>query len=139
MKQTIDINSLSELPEAAKQLLKLCGDHKVIAFYGAMGAGKTTFIKAICSVLGVTENVSSPTFALVNEYRDSEGKPVFHFDFYRIKDEQEAMDIGVDEYFYSGYYCFIEWPEKVLNLLPDNCVKVFINLEGETRQMVISQ
>jgi tRNA threonylcarbamoyladenosine biosynthesis protein TsaE len=131
------VHSVGELPSAAKELLSLCGDRRVIAFYGAMGAGKTTFIKAICEVLGVSENVSSPTFALVNEYRDDKGEPVFHFDFYRIKDEKEAIDIGVDEYFYSGHYCFIEWPEKVLNLLPDDCVKVFINLEGETRQIVI--
>ena len=127
------VESLDKLPAAAKELLSLCGDRRVIAFYGAMGAGKTTFIKAICGVLGVSENVSSPTFALVNEYRDSKGQPVFHFDFYRIKDEKEAVDIGVDEYFYSGHYCFIEWPEKVLNLLPDDCIKVFITLEDETR------
>src|SRR6185436_9598659 len=94
------VHSVGELPAAAKELLSLCGDKRVIAFYGAMGAGKTTFIKAICEALGVTENVTSPTFALVNEYRDGKGEPVFHFDFYRIKDEKEAIDIGVDEYFY---------------------------------------
>src|SRR5690242_3641685 len=114
MKHTLHVNALIELPSTSKQLINLWGGHKVIAFYGPMGAGKTTVIKAICQTLGVAENVSSPTFALVNEYRDGRGKPVFHFDFYRIKDEQEAMDIGVDEYFYSGNYCFIEWPEKVL-------------------------
>jgi tRNA threonylcarbamoyladenosine biosynthesis protein TsaE len=81
----------------------------------------------------VTENVTSPTFALVNEYSDANGQPVFHFDFYRIKDEKEAIDIGVDEYFESGHYCFIEWPEKVINLLPEDCVNVFITLEGEKR------
>jgi tRNA threonylcarbamoyladenosine biosynthesis protein TsaE len=133
LKKELIVKSLNELPLAAKSLLEFCGEYRVIAFYGAMGAGKTTFIKAICRELGISENVSSPTFALVNEYRDAKAEPVFHFDFYRIKNEQEAIDIGVDEYFYIGNYCFIEWPEKVLNLLPEDCVKVFINLEGETR------
>jgi tRNA threonylcarbamoyladenosine biosynthesis protein TsaE len=129
----IIVHSLEELPAAAQQLIDMCGGKRVLAFFGSMGVGKTTFIKAICETLGVAENVSSPTFALINEYRDGKGKPVFHFDFYRIEDIKEAVDIGVDEYFYSGHYCFIEWPEKVLNLLPDDCVKVFITLEGETR------
>jgi tRNA threonylcarbamoyladenosine biosynthesis protein TsaE len=139
LKKELVVKSLDELPLAAKRLLEFCGEYRVIAFYGTMGAGKTTFIKVICEALGVSENVSSPTFALVNEYRDAKAEPVFHFDFYRIKNEQEAIDIGVDEYFYSGNYCFIEWPEKVLNLLPEDCVKVFINLEGETRHLVIGQ
>jgi tRNA threonylcarbamoyladenosine biosynthesis protein TsaE len=129
----IIVHSLEELPQAAQKLLDMCGSKRVVAFFGSMGAGKTTFIKAICETLGVAENVSSPTFALINEYRDGKSEPVFHFDFYRIEDVKEAIDIGVDEYFYSGHYCFIEWPEKVLNLLPDDCVKVFITLEGETR------
>jgi tRNA threonylcarbamoyladenosine biosynthesis protein TsaE len=133
LEKELFVKSLAELPLAAKSLLEFCGGNKVIAFYGAMGSGKTTFIKAICQAIGVSENVSSPTFALINEYRDDKAEPVFHFDFYRIKDEKEAADIGVDEYFYSGHYCFIEWPEKVLNLLPEDCVKVFINLEGESR------
>ena len=124
---------LNELEKFAADFWQSVKESKVFAFHGAMGAGKTTFIKVICEALGVAENVSSPTFALVNEYRDGKGEPVFHFDFYRIKDEKEAIDIGVDEYFYSGHYCFIEWPEKVLNLLPDDCVKVFITLEGEIR------
>ena len=118
---------------AAGKLIDMCGPKRVIAFFGNMGAGKTTFIKVICEALGVTENVSSPTFALINEYSDDKGEPVFHFDFYRIEDEKEAVDIGVDEYFYGGHYCLIEWPEKVLNLLPEDYVKVFITLEGETR------
>jgi tRNA threonylcarbamoyladenosine biosynthesis protein TsaE len=136
---SMKVDSLDKLPVAARELLEIAGENKVIAFFGAMGAGKTTFIKVICEILGVKENVSSPTFALVNEYRDGKGQPVYHFDFYRIKNEAEAMDIGVEEYFYSGHYCFIEWPEKVINLLPEDCIKVFINLEGETRQIVISQ
>jgi tRNA threonylcarbamoyladenosine biosynthesis protein TsaE len=129
----IIVQSPDDLKEAADRLLEFCEDKTVVAFFGSMGAGKTTFIKIICERLGVTENVTSPTFALVNEYSDANGQPVFHFDFYRIKDEKEAIDIGVDEYFESGHYCFIEWPEKVINLLPEDCVNVFITLEGEKR------
>ena len=125
-------HSLNDLPLAAKQLLKF-SPVKVIAFSGPMGSGKTTFIKAICNELGVTETVSSPTFALVNEYRSATGIPVYHFDFYRIKNENEARDIGCEEYFYSGNYCFVEWSEKILNLLPKEIVHVTIEVENETR------
>jgi len=124
---------LNDLDAKAITLLKSYPGERLFAFFGEMGAGKTTFIKAICRSLGVRENVSSPTFALVNEYEDRKGKPVYHFDFYRIENEQEAFDIGVRDYFSSGHYCFIEWPEKILHLLPDDTVHVIITVENETR------
>jgi tRNA threonylcarbamoyladenosine biosynthesis protein TsaE len=126
-------NSLSDLPEAARQLLTFSRSHKVIAFFGLMGSGKTTLIKAVCNELGVIETVSSPTFSLVNEYMDAAGNPVYHFDFYRIKKVSEALDIGCEEYFYSGHYCLVEWPEKILNLLPKEIVRVTIEVDNETR------
>jgi len=124
---------LNELDTSAATLLNSYPVKRLFAFFGEMGAGKTTFIKAICKSLGVNENISSPTFALVNEYEDREGDPVYHFDFYRIENEQEAVDIGIRDYFSSGYYCFIEWPEKILHLLPEDTVKVYITVYDETR------
>src|ERR1035437_31314 len=132
----ITINKLSELPVAAEQLLQNYADKKIFAFYGAMGAGKTTFIKVICETLGVTDMISSPTFSIVNEYRSSKGKKIFHFDFYRIKSLNEAYDMGYEDYFYSNAYCFIEWPEKIEELLPENYVKVAITQKGEERTIV---
>ena len=129
MQHTIKINTLEDLPNAAKQLLKLCAEKKIVAFYGAMGAGKTTFVKALCKQLGVTDNANSPTFSLVNEYHTSSGSTIFHFDFYRIKSINEAYDLGYEDYFYSNNYCFIEWPEKVEELLPEDVVKVSIIVE----------
>ena len=120
------IKSESELPEAAKSLLRAHPDARVFAFYGQMGAGKTTFIKAICRELGVPDIVQSPTFALINEYITSGGESVYHFDFYRIKKTEEAFDIGYEDYVYSGRYCLIEWPELVDGLLPEDAVKVKI-------------
>ena len=101
-----------------------------------MGAGKTTLIKAICDQLGVQDAMSSPTFSIVNEYSDKENESVYHFDFYRIKDEDEAREIGAEEYFYSGNYCFIEWPEKVAGLLPDDRVEIIINLVDSDRRKI---
>ena len=124
---------MNGLDESAVTLLKSYPDKRLFAFFGEMGAGKTTFIKAICNSLGVSENVSSPTFALINEYEDKEGEPVYHFDFYRIENEQEAIDIGVRDYFSSGHYCFIEWPEKILHLLPEDAVRINITVENKTR------
>ena len=129
---------LEDLGKAARSLLEFSGSHKCIAFYGDMGAGKTTFIQAICRELGVTEHVSSPTFSLVNEYRDKSDQPVFHFDFYRINNENEAVDIGCEEYFSSGHLCLIEWPEKILNLLPHPLVKVVIEINKEARRLTFS-
>lgn len=110
----------------AQKLLEEFQDDRFFAFFGKMGVGKTTLIKELCQVLGVRDNVCSPTFAIVNEYSDREGEPVYHFDFYRLKSVTEAYDIGYEEYFYSGYYCFTEWTEKVEELLPERYVRVEI-------------
>ena len=138
MQHSITINNLSELPAAAKQFLQICEGKKVFAFNGQMGAGKTTFIKAICEALGVKDTISSPTFSLVNEYLSGNGEKIYHFDFYRIKDPSEAYDMGFEEYVYSKGYCFIEWPEKIDELLPKECVKVNITVEGEKRVILIN-
>lgn len=127
MDMEIKINSLDSIHEAAKQFIAAMGDNTVFAFYGKMGAGKTTFIKAVCEELGVTDVINSPTFAIVNEYRSDEtGELIYHFDFYRIKKLDEVYDMGYEDYFYSGALCFIEWPELVEELLPGNAVKVEI-------------
>ncbi|MBN1463577.1 MAG: tRNA (adenosine(37)-N6)-threonylcarbamoyltransferase complex ATPase subunit type 1 TsaE [Paludibacteraceae bacterium] len=120
----LEINSLENINKAAQEFFNCIGEHRVFAFYGPMGVGKTTFIKALCQIFGVKDDISSPTFAIVNEYRGIKGEQLFHFDFYRIKDEEEAFDFGYEDYFYSGAFCFIEWPEKVESLLPSDCVKV---------------
>ncbi|MXV14896.1 tRNA (adenosine(37)-N6)-threonylcarbamoyltransferase complex ATPase subunit type 1 TsaE [Hufsiella ginkgonis] len=117
------ITTLHDLTSPAKALLRFAGDQKIFLFYGDMGAGKTTFIKTICSELAVTDRVSSPTFSIVNEYESPAG-PVYHFDFYRLKRESEAMDLGFEDYLYSGNYCLIEWPEKVSGLLPQEYVEI---------------
>jgi tRNA threonylcarbamoyladenosine biosynthesis protein TsaE len=127
---------LSELPSAATWLLQRIGEHKAVAFYGAMGAGKTTLIRELCNLMRVTDNVASPTFALVNEYHTADYDKIFHFDFYRIKTLEEAYDIGCDEYFYSGSLCLIEWPELVENILPDDCLRVHITPESEERRAI---
>ena len=135
----IKIENIEDIASAARKFVDEMGENCVFAFYGKMGAGKTTFIKAICEALGVKDVVTSPTFALVNEYADAEGQPVYHFDFYRIKNLREAYDMGCEEYFYSGYPCFIEWPELVEELLPDDTVKVNIEvLEDESRNVTLS-
>ncbi len=126
MNQKIICKSLQQLPEIAKSLLQAHIDKRVFAFKGNMGAGKTTFIKEICAVLGVENMVNSPTFSIINEYFTKDGKSVFHFDFYRIKKKEEILDIGYEEYLYSGNYCFMEWPEKIEELLPKNIVYVSI-------------
>jgi tRNA threonylcarbamoyladenosine biosynthesis protein TsaE len=136
MQHIIKIKSLEELPDAANQLLAFCANKKVVAFYGAMGVGKTTFIKALCKRLGVTDNVNSPTFSLVNEYHIDSGETVFHFDFYRINKLSEAYDMGYEDYLYSGNYCFIEWSEKIEELLPDNVVKVAISIEENDYRII---
>lgn len=116
----------SELKSVARKFIDQMGDHRVFAFYGAMGVGKTTFIKAVCQELGVAETVASPTFAIINEYKDVKGEPIYHFDFYRINKLEEVFDFGYEEYLYSGHLCFIEWPELVEQILPENTVKVSI-------------
>lgn len=131
------LKDLSDLDIAAKGFIEKMHKKKVFAFYGEMGAGKTTFIKAICNAMGVTETVTSPTFALVNEYEKSDGNPIYHFDFYRIKNIEEVYDFGYEDYFYSGNICFIEWPELIETILPEDVVKVQIAID-ENEQRLIS-
>ena len=129
MIKEILIKDLSGLQAAAKEFLSLTSAHKLIAFYAPMGAGKTTFTTAICRELGIEEDaVSSPTFAIVNEYRTASGENVYHFDFYRIEKEEEALDIGLYDYLDSGSLCLMEWPENIESLLPEDCLKVHIEV-----------
>ena len=124
----IKSNSLSDLKNLASQIIKTAGNRRVILFHGEMGAGKTTLIKEICLILGVVETVSSPTFGFVKEYETIKGT-VFHFDAYRIEDEEEAFDIGLEEYLYSGNWCLIEWPEKIASFLPNEKQKLEVIIE----------
>lgn len=130
------ICTLGNLDAAAAEFLEEVGDNRLIAFCGHLGAGKTTFIKALCDRLGVSDNVCSPTFTIVNEYRAASGEPVFHFDFYRIDSLREAQDLGLEEYFYSGCFCFIEWPEKISDLLPEETVEIRIEPLDETTRKI---
>jgi len=126
--------SLTDLKEVAKTFIEKAGDCKIWLLHGEMGSGKTTFIKALCDQLGVQDVMSSPTFSIVNEYLTRHQTKIFHFDFYRIKHEAEAYDIGTEEYFYSGNYCFVEWPEKIPSLIPAEHVEVSITLENQTHR-----
>ena len=131
--KTIQINDLATIRDAAKEFIAAMDDRTVFAFHGKMGAGKTTFIKAVCEELGVEDVINSPTFAIINEYRSEEtGELIYHFDFYRINKLSEAEDIGTEDYFFSGALCFIEWPEKIEELLPGDVVEVNIteNADG---------
>lgn len=133
----IKIQSPAQLPEAAKQFVQAMDQNTVFAFYGKMGAGKTTFIKAICEELGVTDVINSPTFSIVNEYRsDTTGELIYHFDFYRIKKIEEVYDMGYEDYFDSGAVCFIEWPELIDDLLPGDTVKVSITEQEDGSRIV---
>lgn len=133
----IKINSLADINEAAKQFIENMGDGKVFAFYGKMGAGKTTFIKAICEELGVDNVITSPTFAIVNEYQSATtGDSIYHFDFYRIKKLEEVYDMGYEDYFYSGSLCFLEWPELIDDLLPEDATKVTIEATDDGERVV---
>lgn len=133
----LKIDSIDKIQIAAKEFIKQMGDNTVFAFRGEMGAGKTTFIKAICEELGVEDVINSPTFAIVNEYRSNSGELIYHFDFYRIKDESEAFDFGYEDYFFSGSLCFIEWPERIESLLPHDVVNVAIEKnENESRKII---
>lgn len=135
MKKKWDATDLKDLDGIAKDLLTFIVDHRVLCFYGDLGVGKTTFIKAICRQLGVKDEVQSPTFSIVNEYETSRREPVYHFDFYRLKTEEEAYDLGYEQYLYSNYFCFIEWPEKVGNLLDLKKVDLYISLTDSKRQI----
>lgn len=132
--RTITISSLQELDNAASRFFELAGEQTVIAFSGALGAGKTTFIQALCRKLGITVAVNSPTFSLVNEYFTPEGNSIFHFDLYRIESTEELFDMGYEEYFYSGSLCLVEWPEKASSLIPEDALWVHIEIgENEAR------
>lgn len=133
----ISIENLEQIHEAAKEFIAAMGDNTVFAFYGKMGAGKTTFIKAVCEELGVADVINSPTFAIVNEYRsDTTGELIYHFDFYRIKKLEEVYDMGYEDYFYSGALCFVEWPELIEDLLPGDAVKVSIEEQENGNRML---
>ena len=137
MKKEIVIAGLEDLERAAKEFLEVIGGNTLIAFYAPMGAGKTTFTTALCKALGVQEDaVSSPTFAIVNEYRGGLGQPIFHFDFYRIENPSEALDIGLYDYLDSGYLCLMEWPENIEGLLPEETLKVSISVQPDGSRLV---
>jgi tRNA threonylcarbamoyladenosine biosynthesis protein TsaE len=134
----IIIHDIEHIRDAAREFVQAIGQHTVFAFYGKMGAGKTTFIKAVCEELGVTEVITSPTFAIVNEYQVSnDATVIYHFDFYRIKKLEEVYDMGYEDYFYSGSLCFIEWPELIEELLPEGTVRVTIEEQEEERRLKI--
>ena len=136
----IEIDSVDDLPDVAEQILDNLCDRTVVAFYGPMGAGKTTIIREIAAQLGVEDTVTSPTFAIVNQYLAGSGEPVYHFDFYRIERLDEVFDMGYEEYFSSGHLCLIEWPEKIENLLPSNSMIVKIDThpdDNESRAITI--
>ena len=134
---SINCNTPDDLFDVAKHLIGNFTDYRVFAFYGDMGAGKTTFIKAICEHLGATDVVTSPTFSIVNVYDSLNNGPIYHFDFYRIKTPEEIFDIGYEDYLFSGNYCFLEWPEKIENLLPRNVIKVTINVNEQSNSRII--
>jgi tRNA threonylcarbamoyladenosine biosynthesis protein TsaE len=128
---TLTAAAISDLPAIAQQLLNFAGKNRIFLFHGDMGAGKTTLIKALCVQLGVNTPVSSPTFAIVNEYEGAHYR-IYHFDFYRLKTQTEALDMGCEEYFYSGDYCFIEWPEKIPDMLPSHYISITISVLNDT-------
>lgn len=132
----ITIKSLDEIQQAADDFVAAMGDNSVFALYGPMGVGKTTFTKAVCERLGVKDNITSPTFAIVNEYRSTTDELIYHFDFYRIKKLEEVYDMGYEDYFYSGAICFIEWPELIEELLPLDAVKVTLSENSDGTRSV---
>jgi tRNA threonylcarbamoyladenosine biosynthesis protein TsaE len=135
-KTRIIIKNLGDIDRAANEFLAKKPDKTVVALYGEMGAGKTTFTKAVCKALGVPDSVNSPTFTIINEYRGGNDEPIYHFDFYRINKLEEAFDIGFEEFVDSGYLCLIEWPEKIEQILPHNCLKVHISvLDNGSREV----
>ena len=129
----------NELEKVSSILVDLATEYPVVAFRGDLGAGKTTLIKNMCNLLGLKEAVNSPTFSIVNEYKLVENKSVFHFDFYRLESEEEAYDIGVEDYFYEGNLCLIEWPSKIESLLPEKRIEVYIEIANEGREFTINQ
>ena len=137
MSKTLYAENLEQINTVAKQILDCTSPQKKFAFYGEMGVGKTTLIKALSLQLGVSDVVSSPTFSIVNEYHIDKVSKIYHFDFYRIEDEREAYDMGYEEYFFSDAYCFIEWPEKITNLIEEDMVKIKMFLEGTKRRIEV--
>lgn len=138
MKHQIQIAGLQDLERAAGEFLRLLAGHTLVAFYAPMGAGKTTFTTAVCKALGVEEDaISSPTFAIVNEYRGKGGRPIFHFDFYRIGSPAEAMDIGLYDYLDSGELCLMEWPENIEGLLPEETLRVQISVQPDGSRLLV--
>jgi len=131
----LTLQSLAELPAAAEAIIAHAGNNRIFLFYGDMGAGKTTLIKNLCSFLGTADTVTSPTFAIVNEYQTASDK-IYHFDFYRLKNQTEALDMGYEEYFYAGAWCFIEWPEKIPDLLPLHYTRVSIAALGDGSRQI---
>lgn len=129
--KTIHIDSLAGLPDVAEAIIEALDGRTVVAFRGSMGAGKTTLIREIAAQLGSEDTVTSPTFAIINQYSGADGQPIYHFDFYRIRKPEEAYDFGYEEYFYSGDLCLVEWPEKIEELLPENTMTVRITAESE--------
>ena len=136
---TIHVNSIDELPQAATRFVETMGDATVYAFYGEMGAGKTTFINALCRRLGVEDDMTnSPSFAIINEYRsDTTAELIYHFDLYRLENIDEALEIGVEDYFDSGALCFLEWPERIAGILPDDTVRVDIRVNDDLSRDII--
>ena len=134
----IVVNCISELNEISQSIINRIGDKDIICFYGEMGVGKTPLIKALCEKLGVKDNVSSPTFSIVNEYVSLDGESIFHFDFYRMEKEEEAFDMGYEDYFYNGELCLIEWPEKVKSIIPEDIMRIDIIKNKDQRIIEIS-
>jgi tRNA threonylcarbamoyladenosine biosynthesis protein TsaE len=134
--KSLHTNSLEDVPQVAKQIIAFAGQCRLWWFEGNLGAGKTTLIQAICEQLGVADEVNSPTFSIINEYLDRNGNPVYHFDFYRLEDESEALDVGVEEYFYSGHFCLMEWASQIEGLVPEEHLKVDITNLGEGRREI---
>lgn len=135
----LNCNSPEKITETAKNIIKFGTDKKVWLFEGELGAGKTTFIKKICEIWQVQDNVTSPSFALINEYRNHKNEAVYHFDFYRLENEEEALDIGIEEYFDSGYLCLVEWPSKIKGIIPENhlMIRIVINAD-KSRSIYLS-
>ena len=134
--KNIKITDIEHIRETAREFINQIGDRRVFAFYGKMGAGKTTFVKAICEELGVEDVITSPTFAIINEYSTDSDESIFHFDFYRIKKLEEVYDMGYEDYFYSGALCFIEWPELIEEILPEDTVHVSISEQEDGSRLV---
>lgn len=137
MKHEIVIRDINDIDRAAAEFLEKIGDSRLVAFFAPMGSGKTTFTTAICRVLGVTDPVGSPTFAIVNEYMTAAGEPMYHFDFYRINKLSEALDIGLDDYLYSGCLCIMEWPENIEELLPEETLRVEIKVNPDQSRTIL--